>query len=160
MVERPRGAAVWIATCGGTGYFPIAPGTAGSLVGVALVAALGHLPLRQPWLWGLLSLALLSIFLVGAWSATEAEKLFGHTDPGQVVIDEVAGQMLTLFVWPGASWKRLLAGFVLFRFFDILKPFPVRRAEHLRGGWGIMTDDLLAGAYGMLTLEALDYFLR
>jgi phosphatidylglycerophosphatase A len=155
LPERPRTLAVWIATCGGVGYFPVAPGTAGSAVGVGLVAALGALPLPTPWLRVLLILAALSIFLVGVWAATGAERFFGKTDPGQVVIDEVAGQVLTLIALPAASWKWLLGAFLLFRVFDIIKPFPARRAERLHGGWGIMTDDAVAGAYSAVTLLVL-----
>ena len=160
MVERRRGAGVWIATCFGVGYFPVAPGTAGSAVAVILVAALGRLPLSRAWHWGLLAGALLSILVVGVWAATAAERFFGRTDPGHVVIDEVAGQILTLLARPDANWKWLLAGFFLFRFFDIVKPFPARRAEHLPGGWGIMTDDLIAGLYGLVALLVISHFAK
>ena len=160
MAEGRRGAGVWIATCFGVGYFPVAPGTAGSAVAVALVAALGLIPLSPAWHWVLLGTALLSILVVGVWAATEAERFFGRTDPGHVVIDEVAGQIVTLLACPNGSWKWLLAGFFLFRFFDIVKPFPARRAEHLPGGWGIMTDDVIAGAYGFLTLLVAGHFIR
>ena len=155
MPERPRTAAVWIATCGGVGYFPVAPGTAGSAIGVGLVAALGTLPLPPPWFRVLLILAALSIFLIGAWAATGAEKFLGRKDPGQVVIDEVAGQVLTLVAQPDASWKWLLIAFILFRAFDIIKPFPARQAERLPGGWGIMMDDMAAGAYAAAGLAIL-----
>jgi len=160
VVERRRGAGVWIATCFGVGYFPVAPGTAGSAVAVILVAALGRLPLSRAWHWGLLAGALLSILVVGVWAATAAERFFGRTDPGHVVIDEVAGQILTLLARPDANWKWLLAGFFLFRFFDIVKPFPARRAEHLPGGWGIMTDDLIAGLYGLVALLVISHFAK
>jgi phosphatidylglycerophosphatase A len=69
-----------------------------------------------------------------------------------VVIDEVVGQMVTLLAWPDASWKLLLAGFVLFRILDVIKPFPAGRAENAPGGWGIMLDDVIAGAYGLALL--------
>ena len=160
MAERRRGAGVWIATCFGVGYFPVAPGTAGSAVAVVLVAAFGLLPLSRAWHWGLLAGALLSILVVGVWAATAAERFFGRTDPGHVVIDEVAGQIVTLLARPDASWKWLLAGFFLFRFFDIVKPFPARRAEHLPGGWGIMTDDLIAGLYGLAALLVISHFAK
>ncbi len=161
MGERRRGLRVWIATCGGVGYFPIAPGTAGSAVGVIITVGLSlALPLHPGWRWLLLGSAVLGIFLMGAWAATEAERFLERTDPGQVVIDEVAGQMLTLLPWSRASWKWLLAGFLVFRFFDILKPFPARRLERLAGGWGIMLDDVAAGVYGMATLLLIGYFVR
>lgn len=160
MTERRRGPAVWIATCGGVGYFPVAPGTAGSAVGVGLVAALGALDAVQPWSRLLLILLSLSIFLVGVWAATGAEKFFGKTDPGHVVVDEVAGQLLTFVAQPDASWKWLFAGFILFRAFDVIKPFPARRAERLPGGWGIMTDDMVAGAYSAVLLLVLGQVIR
>lgn len=160
MTEGRRDAAVWIATCGGIGYFPVAPGTAGSAVGVILVAALGRAAPAHRWSGVLLAAAAVSIFLVGGWAASRAEKFFGRTDPRQVVIDEVAGQLITFLARPEASWKWLLAGFLLFRFFDVVKPFPARRAERLRGGWGIMTDDVLAGLYSLAALVVLGHLLK
>jgi len=160
VAEGRRDAAVWIATCGGIGYFPVAPGTAGSAVGIVLVAALGRAHLAPGWSWALLTAAAVSIFLVGAWAAGRAEKFFGRTDPGHVVIDEVAGQVITFLALPEASWKWLLAGFLLFRFFDVVKPFPARRAERLPGGWGIMTDDVLAGLYSLAALMVLGHLLK
>lgn len=160
MPEGHRGAAVWIATCGGVGYFPVAPGTAGSAVGLVLVAGLGQLPLGRPWLWALLGGLALGIFIVGVWAASRAEKFFGRTDPRYVVVDEVVGQMLTFLARPDGSWKWLLAGFVLFRIFDVVKPFPARRVERLAGGWGIMMDDVAAGAYSMVVLLLSGYLLK
>jgi phosphatidylglycerophosphatase A len=142
------------------GYFPLAPGTAGSAVGVGLVAALGALALPRPWFRVLLIFVVLGIFLLGAWAATAAEKFFGKTDPGQVVVDEVAGQVLTLIAQPDVSWKWLLIGFVMFRAFDVIKPFPARQAERLPGGWGIMMDDVFAGVYGAVALAVLAHWLR
>ena len=152
MTERRRGAGVWIATCLGVGYFPLAPGTAGSVVGVVLVAVVGLLPLARSWQILLLGLLAAGLLGLGVWAAGKAEDFFGRVDPGQVVIDEVVGQMITLLLWPRASWMWLLAGFLLFRFFDIAKPFPARQAERIPRGWGIMLDDVLAGAYGLAML--------
>lgn len=160
MTERRGGAAVWIATCSGVGYFPVAPGTAGSVVGVVLVAALGRLPFEALWLSVSLGMAALGVFVLGVWAAGHAEKFFGRTDPGHVVIDEVAGQMITFLASPDASWKWLLAGFVLFRIFDVLKPFPAGRAERLPGGWGIMMDDVVAGGYGLMTMAVLGLLMK
>ncbi|MFB3920319.1 MAG: phosphatidylglycerophosphatase A [Terriglobia bacterium] len=159
MAEQSRGAAVWIATLGGIGYCPVAPGTAGSLAGVVLVVAIGRTPLAQPWRSAFLAVAAFGVFVLGVWAAGGAERHFGRVDPGQVVIDEVVGQLLTFLLWPSASWKWLIAGFVLFRIFDIIKPFPARRAERLPGGWGIMTDDVVAGAYGLAVVSALSHWL-
>lgn len=124
------------------------------------MAALGRVPLAWPWLWVLLGSLALGIFVVGVWSAGDAEKYFGRVDPRYVVIDEVVGQMLTFLARPDASWKWLLAGFVLFRIFDVVKPFPARRLERLAGGWGIMMDDVAAGAYSMVAMLILGYLLR
>jgi phosphatidylglycerophosphatase A len=137
------------------GYFPIAPGTVGSLVGVALVVGLGRLPLHGAASIAVLAAASLALFAAGVWAAGEAEKFFGRTDPGQVVIDEVVGQMLTFLLIPHATWKWLLGGFLLFRAFDIVKPFPARQAERIPRGWGIMVDDVIAGVYGLAVLAVI-----
>ncbi len=155
MTEKPRGPAIWIATAGGAGFFPIAPGTAGSVVGVAVVMALARLPLARPAAIAILAAGAVVVFAVGVWAAGKAETYFGRTDPGQVVIDEVAGQMITLMLMPHATWKWLVGGFLLFRGFDIIKPFPARQAERIPRGWGIMVDDVIAGLYGMLALALI-----
>lgn len=160
MAEPRRGLAIWIATSAGAGYFPIAPGTAGSAVGVALVAGLERLPLPATWQMALVGIIAAGLFALGVWAAGKAEKFFGRVDPGQVVIDEVVGQMVTLLARPRASWKWLLAGFLLFRAFDIIKPFPARRAERLHGGWGIMVDDGVAGFYALVVLAVAGFVLR
>ena len=158
--EQRRTVAVWIATVGGVGYFPIAPGTIGSAVGVGLVAALNAADLTPVWRNTLLCAVIVLVFFPGVWAAGQAEKFFGKIDPGHVVIDELAGQMMTFLVTPVASWKILLAGFGLFRLFDVVKPFPARRAERLAGGWGIMIDDLIAGAYALGALALLGHLMR
>ena len=160
MTEKSGGPAIWIATAGGAGYFPIAPGTAGSVVGVAIVAGMARLPLGRWPAIGVLALASLLLFAAGVWAAGVAERFFSRTDPGQVVIDEVVGQMLTLLLMPHATWKWLLAGFFLFRGFDIIKPFPARQAERFPRGWGIMVDDVIAGSYGMLVLMIAGLVIR
>jgi len=156
---RPR-ALVSIATCGPTGYFPVAPGTAGSALGLLLVVVAGRLPLSRPWLIAGLATLATVVFALGVWAAGRAEKHFRRTDPGQVVIDEVVGQMIAFLGRPDARWKWLLAGFVLFRVFDVIKPFPARRAEHVAGGWGIMLDDLVAGGYSLAVLSALELVIK
>lgn len=156
MAERP-GVGVWIATCGGVGYFPWAPGTAGSAVGLLVVIVIGRLPFPRVLQTGILAAGAVAILALGVWAAGRAEKFFGRVDPGQVVIDEVMGQMLAFLGRPDQTWKWLLAGFVLFRAFDVVKPFPARHAERAPGGWGIMLDDVVAGAYslGALILSGL-----
>ena len=152
MSDTRRGAAVWIATAGGVGYFPVAPGTAGSLVGVGIVLALGLLPVTFRWRSAAVVLTTLILMMLGVAAASRAVSFFGRADPSQVVIDEVVGQMISLAAWPVAGWKTYVAGFILFRFFDIVKPFPARRCERIAGGWGIMLDDVVAGAYSLLVL--------
>ena len=100
------------------------------------------------------------LFLVGVWSAGKAEKVFGRVDPGQVVIDEVVGQIITFVATPRIAWIGLIVGFILFRAFDIVKPFPARQAERLPGGWGIMMDDVVAGLYSLIVLVILGHFIK
>ena len=91
--------------------------------------------------------------LVGTWAASQAEKLSGTKDPSKVVIDEVAGQFIALLTVPflvDPAWWAMILAFVLFRFFDIVKPYPARRLENLKGGLGVMADDLIAGVYAAL----------
>jgi len=137
-----------IATVGGVGWFPVAPGTAGSAVGVVL-----YLLTRQ-WPAPAQVVLLVAITLIGIWAAGVAETALKREDPGPVVIDEVAGQLVTLLL-TGVAWKGAIVGFFLFRVFDILKPFPARRLERLHGGLGIMADDIAAGVYGWGVMMAL-----
>jgi len=142
--------ALWISTCAGAGYFPVAPGTVGSAVGLLALAALrawGGAGWSEP-------VAIGAVFVAGAWSAGRAEVHFGRTDPGQVVVDEVLGMLVTLALVPVGALGAL-AGFVLFRVFDIVKPWPARRLERLPGGWGVMADDAMAGVYAHVALRAL-----
>ena len=140
---------VSLATCGWVGYVPLAPGTAGSLVGLACFGAVRLL--AGAWT----ELALVAAVVgCGVWAATAAERHFGRSDPGNVVIDEVAGMLLTL-LWLPVTWQGAVAGFCLFRLFDIVKPFPARQVERLSGGWGIMADDIAAAAYAHVALRIL-----
>jgi len=160
VTDRRAGPAIWIATAGGAGYFPIAPGTAGSLVGVAVVVGLAQLPLHRAAAIAVLAGASLALCALGIWAAGEAEEFFGRTDPGQVVVDEVVGQMLTFLLLPHVTWKWLAGGFLLFRAFDIVKPFPARQAERIPRGWGIMLDDVVAGLYGLAVLAVIGLINR
>jgi phosphatidylglycerophosphatase A len=137
--------ALAVATVLGVGYVPIAPGTFGSAVGLLLWFALPSSPLVQ-------AIAIVVIFVVGSWSGSVAERHFGRIDPGHVVIDEVAGMLVTLFLVP-VGWMGVLAGFLLFRIADIIKPYPANRLERLPGGLGIMADDVMAGIYANLALR-------
>jgi phosphatidylglycerophosphatase A len=145
-----RAVAVALATAGHTGWFPVAPGTVGSAVGVVLWWAL-----RAAGATLAVELAVAAaLFVAGAWAASETERALGVTDPGPVVIDEVMGMCVTLIAAP-LSWPAVIAGFVLFRVFDIVKPPPARRLERLHGGWGIMADDLAAAIYAWAGLQIL-----
>lgn len=136
-----------LATVAGLGRFPIAPGTAGSAAGLLLAWSLWSLA-------GPLAVAggALAVTVVGIWAADATARHYGEGDPSRVVIDEVAGQMVGL-LWLPPSLPVLAAGFLLFRLFDIMKPFPVRRLEKLPGGLGIVADDLAAGLYTVLLLH-------
>ena len=141
-----------IATAGGLGYSPVAPGTLASLAGAGLCWLLAPHPAAQ--LAGCATAVAL-----GFWSAGPTAAVLGQKDPSVIVIDEVAGMMLTLAGLP-ARWPVYLAGFLLFRLLDILKPWPIRRLERLPGSRGIMLDDLAAGLAAQAILRLALHFLR
>jgi len=164
--------ALAIATCG-VGYFPIAPGTMGALVGVglyltiwsgldqlltsrALANRLTTLYVFTP-LMAFMLVVILVVTLIGIWAASRTEKVQQKKDPSIVVIDEVAGQMIALLSGPFwiQTWWSILTAFILFRLFDIWKPYPVRRLEGLESGLGIMADDVLAGVYALIVNSLL-----
>jgi phosphatidylglycerophosphatase A len=163
--------ALFLATAGGLGYFPKAPGTLGSLVGVVISVAVAWFWCRgtiagmyigrninfwteQYWIPGLGWIAAtLFVAVIGVWASHRVAKTSETKDPQFVIIDEVSGQQLTyLLAGVGGNWKYLLLGFILFRLFDIWKPSPAREAESLPGGWGIMADDWVAGIYAAIGL--------
>lgn len=148
-----RAFGIFMATAGYAGYVPVAPGTAGSLVGLAIYAVV-----RWSGGWGLEVGVLSTVVVLGIWSATVGERHFQREDPGYVVIDEVAGMLLTL-LWIPVTWFGALVGFLAFRLFDIFKPFPARSAERLPEGWGVMADDLVAGVYGHLVVRLLAWVM-
>ena len=140
--------ALAIATCG-VGYLPLMPGTFGSLVGLAI-----FLPLRQTPTG--LVISILVITFAGIWAGSRTEELAGRKDPGKVVVDEVAGQLiatLPLALFKQWSIAAVMVSFVLFRFFDIVKPYPANRLQDLKGGLGIMCDDLVAGVYAAVLVS-------
>jgi phosphatidylglycerophosphatase A len=137
---------VLIATSLGAGYSPIAPGTAGSAVGIVIYCFMRAWPLA----WQAAFVA--GVSMVGIWAASVAEGHFKREDPGEVVIDEVAGQLLTLMA-TGVGIVGIVVGFFLFRILDIYKPWPARRFESFHGGLGIMADDLMVAVYGNLILQ-------
>jgi phosphatidylglycerophosphatase A len=139
--------ALALATALGTGYIPFAPGTFGSIVGLIVWSLL-------PQAAGPQLSAIVVIFAAGSWSGSYAERHFNRTDPGPVVLDEVLGMLITLFLIP-VGWTGALVGFVLFRIADIIKPYPANRLEALHGGVGIMADDAMAAVYSNLALRAI-----
>jgi phosphatidylglycerophosphatase A len=141
--------AVFIASVAYTGYAPIAPGTFGSAAALVVYVALRLLDLTR--FEGPLIVA---TFIVGVWAASETARHLGRTDPGVVVIDEVVGMLMTV-AFLHVSVTGAIAGFFLFRLFDIVKPFPAAQSERLPGGMGIMTDDVFAGLYAQLVLRGL-----
>ena len=134
-----------IASTAYSGYFPIAPGTVGAAVAIAVLFIL------PPLSWEVLSIASIVFFFVGVWAATEAEKLWGH-DAGRINWDEVVGMMVTVVVLP-KHWISYCAAFFVFRFFDVIKPYPIGISQKLPGGWGIMIDDVLAGVFSNILLQ-------
>ena len=163
--RKPR-LALFIATACGLGYMPVAPGTWGSLGGMLLYSVVQivfpptFIPgLRKSfevpgWSAAWAGIPIMAVIAVlGVWSATTAARFWNVSDPQRVVIDEVSGQhMAYLLALAPLNWKYLLLGFILFRVFDIWKPFPARQAESLPGGWGIMADDWVAGIYAAIGL--------
>ncbi|MHC4379494.1 MAG: phosphatidylglycerophosphatase A family protein [Planctomycetota bacterium] len=131
----------------GLGYAPVASGTFGTLGGIAIAALVG-------WTWPenyLILLILLTVVMsfLGALSGKWAERRYGRKDPGEFVLDEVVGYLVAA-MWIGfPGWTHLILAFFLFRLTDIVKPWPARRLEKLPGGWGIVVDDLVAGAYAL-----------
>jgi phosphatidylglycerophosphatase A len=139
--------ALAIATAFGVGYAPVASGTFGSAVGLLLWAVL-------PTTTSVQATAIAVLFALGSWSGNIAERHFGRTDPGQVVIDEVMGMLITLFLNP-VGWMGAMGAFFLFRIADVIKPFPANRLERLHGGVGVMADDAMAAVYANLVLRAI-----
>lgn len=141
--------AVFVATAAYAGYFPVAPGTVGSAAGLLVYGLV--------WWTGspLVEAGLIAVlFAIGVWAGTIAERYFGGIDPGPIVLDEVVGMLITLAFVP-VSPSGALAGFFLFRLFDVIKPFPARRLESLHGGLGVMADDAMAAVYANIALRAL-----
>ena len=138
----------------GVGYLPLVPGTFGSLIGVAIFLLLFTAAHAS---FAVILVVILVITFAGIWAAFRTEELEGKKDPGKVVVDEVAGQMiallpLTLFTLQPLA-RGVIVSFILFRLFDIFKPYPAGRFERLRGGYGIMCDDLVAGFYAAVIVS-------
>jgi len=178
IVPQPRAVrsatdylALAISTCG-VGYLPLAPGTWGSLVAVGLYLLLRLHYLNYPpyadsedYLMAFVGAELFVIVIVtflGIWAASRAERVLKIKDPGKVVVDEVAGQLIALLpssLITAGRWPILVViAFLLFRIFDIVKPYPARKLESLHGGVGIMADDLVAGAYAAVVVGVIVWF--
>ena len=136
----------------GIGLIPRMPGTVGTLAAIPVCIIMNRLGL---FLGGIF----LAIFIaLAVWSSGVTERLLGRDDPSEVVIDEVVGFMLTIYLLP-ISWLSIALGFMMFRFFDILKPFPIKKLERIGGGTGIVLDDLVAGIYAGLSIKIFFIFL-
>lgn len=136
----------------GTGYFPIAPGTAGSALAAGVAFCF------RPW-WNPAGALVLSgaCFLAGVYCANRAERFWGH-DSGKIVIDEMAGMFLSL-AFLSLNWTNLVTAFFIFRLLDIIKPPPARQLERLRCGWGVMADDIAAGAYTAILMLGIEKWM-
>jgi phosphatidylglycerophosphatase A len=142
-----------VATAFGAGYAPKAPGTCGTAVAIPLAWALASL---SAWQFGLVAAC---ITVLGVACAQRAGRAWGTEDDQRIVIDEVAGYLVTVIPVDRSGWAPLAAGFVIFRALDIVKPFPIRWLdEHVPGGWGVMLDDVAAGVMGAGAMLLLDHF--
>ncbi|HEV8591925.1 MAG TPA: phosphatidylglycerophosphatase A [Pyrinomonadaceae bacterium] len=173
--RKPEGLLDYISlavTTFGVGYLPLAPGTWGSMVGVVIYLGVGWIDgiWDRHWSvihrfdaaqasaisWAVFGILLILFCLVGIWAAGRSTELFGNTDPSQAVVDEVIGQFIVfLFVPFGIGWPLVLAGFLLFRLFDIWKPYPIDSLQNLPAGIGICADDILAGVYSGVCLAII-----
>ena len=146
-----RRLAILVCSFGYIGFFPIAPGTVGSAAGVLVYLAgrgLGVPHFELP--------LIVALFVAGVAFTKPCEEELQCVDPGPIVIDEVMGMLITLFLIP-VGFGGLLLGFLLFRVFDVVKPFPARRLERLHGGLGVMADDVMAAVYANLVLRAASH---
>lgn len=165
--RKPSGIVDYVAlalTTVGVGYGPVAPGTWGSAVGVGIyliatwifmtVEGTSGTKVLFVSTWAIVAVLLAAYCLLGIWASTRAIPLLGNEDPSEAVVDEVMGQLVTFcFVPFGISWPFILAGFLLFRAFDIWKPYPIRNLEVLPGGLGVCADDIVAGVYAGICLS-------
>lgn len=154
-IASPAGPRVlyWLMVGFGSGRARRAPGTWGTLVGLAVYALLQPLP---PTAY---ALAVAALFAFGVWGSGRVARGMGQKDPSSIVWDEIVGLLVGLFMVP-AGWGYLVAGFLLFRLFDIVKPLGIDRLQRLPGGWGIMVDDLAAGVYVALALHGWAWWIR
>jgi phosphatidylglycerophosphatase A len=147
-----RALVIFVATGAFAGYMPVAPGTAGSMLGLLLV----RFAIAPVWRYSpagfLMPFAM--VFIIACSVADCAERIFAESDSSAIVLDEILGMIATMFTNP-TSWTWLITGFMLFRLFDIIKPWPASRFDRMRGGAGLMLDDLAAAVYANITLQVL-----
>ena len=174
--RKPRGLLDYLSlavTTFGVGYLPLAPGTWGSMVGIGIylwiswafveasVTGVGYISAigwaaYEAWSYAVILVGFLLFTLLGVWAAGRSTELLGDLDPSKAVVDEVIGQMIVfLFVPFGIGWPFVLAGFLLFRLFDIWKPYPIDSLQVLPGGIGVCADDILAGVYAGICLAVI-----
>ena len=134
------------ATGFGAGFSPIVPGTVGTLFAIPLYYFISSIP------FPLYELTLFTFFFFSGWISSQAEKYWGKKDDRRIVIDEIMGFLVTM-LWAPKTSLSIVMGFILFRFFDILKPFPIRRLEKIKSGFGVVLDDVLAGIYANIVLH-------
>lgn len=137
----------------GVGYSPIAPGTTGTLVAIPIYFFLSYIP------FPLYELTLVSFFFLSSWISEKAEIYFGKRDDPRIVIDEMMGFLITM-LWVPKTTLFIVLGFFLFRFFDIVKLTPIRRMEKVRGGYGVVLDDVMAGIYANIVLHLLQFIQK
>jgi len=143
---------LFLATGFGVGYSPVAPGTLGTLIAIPIYHFLSKIQ------FPLYEITLIGFFFLSVWISENAEKFFGKKDDQRIVIDEVIGFLITM-LWVPKTLLFVIIGFFLFRVFDILKPFPIRRLEKgFKGGFGIVLDDIVAGVYGNIFLKMISYY--
>ncbi|MGC1454713.1 MAG: phosphatidylglycerophosphatase A [Nitrospirota bacterium] len=152
MNKAARAVILFISQGAYAGRSPVAPGTVGTVVGVFLYLGMKGLPPGQ-----YLAVCVF-VILAGIWAAGRAEIILGRKDSPSIVIDEIAGFLTAMFMVP-PRWSFIIAGFLLFRAFDILKPWPLRRLEALHGGPGVMLDDVGAGIYANVLLQLAAHFI-
>ena len=135
----------------GVGYSPIAPGTLGTLLAIPLYFFLSQIP------FPLYELTLLAFFFLSTWISEQAQLHWGKKDDQRIVIDEMMGFLVTM-LWVPKTTFTIIAGFILFRLFDIIKPPPIRRLENVNGGYGVVLDDVVAGIYGNIILHIISFY--
>jgi phosphatidylglycerophosphatase A len=153
MNKIAKAVILFVAEGAWSGKSPIAPGTAGTVVGVLLYLAVnGFAPAWYPAITA-------AVIVIGTWTAGRAEVLLGRKDSPSIVIDEIAGYLIAMFLVPSGRGF-VAAGFFLFRLFDIVKPWPLKRLQDLHGGPGVMLDDVGAGIYANIVLQIAAVLLR